>query len=412
MKARVLVCAVGLATAGCADVERYWNWTPSVFAAGADTRFVSQTTASPASRTGQIHPYRLSCAEPSPDVATAVSRALTATIEATRGTTRLEAGAALVISESIAELGERTATIQLLRDTLFRACEAYANGAITDVHYAMIMARYDALSATLMSAEWAGRSSGPGRATIQGAASAGSGAGSADTVAELQAAAQELQAAAEAVRLAEEAVLSKRRQLANTTAEGQRAPLEAELATLEGRETVARTRLRAAEALFTARTAGASLAGAVTLAAVEGARSGEGASDGARRASYVRDVHENFLRQISQDRGPIFTACVALLSRSENSAAAPTSGPIPLGAGHATMAPDGTLRSFCWNWMTRTTDEGARFRELRENNLQSIRASVIRELEQARQGCRTGAEGSAREASCAAYAALARALGY
>jgi myosin heavy subunit len=58
-------------------------------------------------------------------------------------------------AESLAQLGERLATIQLLRDGLFRACEAYANGALSDMSYAILLSRYDDTMVTLLSSELA-----------------------------------------------------------------------------------------------------------------------------------------------------------------------------------------------------------------------------------------------------------------
>jgi hypothetical protein len=48
-------------------------------------------------------------------------------------------------AESLAQLTNRLATIQLLRDALYRACEAYANGALSNAAYAVILSRYDDL---------------------------------------------------------------------------------------------------------------------------------------------------------------------------------------------------------------------------------------------------------------------------
>jgi hypothetical protein len=48
---------------------------------------------------------------------------------------------------------ERTQTIQLLRDSLYRACEAYANGALSDTTYALLLSRYDDTMVTMLSSE-------------------------------------------------------------------------------------------------------------------------------------------------------------------------------------------------------------------------------------------------------------------
>ncbi len=53
----------------------------------------------------------------------------------------------------VATLGERLATVQLLRDVLYCACETYANGTITPTTYGLLVSRIDKLLAALMAAE-------------------------------------------------------------------------------------------------------------------------------------------------------------------------------------------------------------------------------------------------------------------
>ena len=67
---------------------------------------------------------RVICAEPSPDAIMAL--AASGALEGTFGTQGIQASGAL--SEAVGQLGERTPVIQLLRDSLFRSCEAYMNG--------------------------------------------------------------------------------------------------------------------------------------------------------------------------------------------------------------------------------------------------------------------------------------------
>jgi len=68
-----------------------------------------------------------------------------------------DANAAAAIARSFAQqlvqLGERTTAIQLLRDALYRACEAYSNNAIDKTAYAQLLSRFDTLAATLVTAE-------------------------------------------------------------------------------------------------------------------------------------------------------------------------------------------------------------------------------------------------------------------
>jgi hypothetical protein len=93
---------------------------------------------------------RVVCAEPSPDavVALAESGALKADV-AGQGGGAISAS----MAESVASLGRRTATIQLLRDGLYRACEAYLNGAIDDFGYALLLGQFDSLMVSMMALE-------------------------------------------------------------------------------------------------------------------------------------------------------------------------------------------------------------------------------------------------------------------
>lgn len=102
------------------------------------------------------------CAEPSPDVAQAFSEAmkLAATLSASNKTPegseqKVDASGEFGRSYAgaVAELGQRLAVIQLLRDEMYRACEAYANGALTKVSYTLKLARLDKKMATLLTSE-------------------------------------------------------------------------------------------------------------------------------------------------------------------------------------------------------------------------------------------------------------------
>ncbi|MGE0474225.1 MAG: hypothetical protein AB7P17_11385 [Nitrospirales bacterium] len=96
----------------------------------------------------RIKAQRVFCAEPSPDIAEAVQHAFGFGV---RGEgvhpSGIKAGLGLSLTsaeaQAVAQLGERIATIQLLRDALYRACEAYANGAFSEITYAVLLSRYD-----------------------------------------------------------------------------------------------------------------------------------------------------------------------------------------------------------------------------------------------------------------------------
>ena len=107
---------------------------------------------------------RLICAEPSPDIAQAFSETLEiaekilgSSSESPNGEDSQNLNRIFVndFATSIAELGERLAVIQLFRDRMYRACEAYANGAIGGAAYTLMLARNDKTMATLLTAEMA-----------------------------------------------------------------------------------------------------------------------------------------------------------------------------------------------------------------------------------------------------------------
>jgi hypothetical protein len=100
------------------------------------------------------------CAEPSPDIGRIVSAASSGSLTGSaKGLAKVQPELALAFAasraEGLAQLGQRLATIQLLRDSTFRACEAYANKAIGASTYAMIVSRYDDVMVTLLLGEMA-----------------------------------------------------------------------------------------------------------------------------------------------------------------------------------------------------------------------------------------------------------------
>jgi hypothetical protein len=174
--------------------------TPYV-AATADLRFIfarpkpqpqngttgpaAPVAVKPSGDPADADPQYTLCAEPSPDIAKAISDAITASANATvdglkaLGGTGASASLTPAISSSqnsaIAEVGRRLATTQLLRDGVYRLCEAYANGAITRDEYALVLSRYGDTMVTLLAIEGL-----TGMSTTQTAATASSAASTAD----------------------------------------------------------------------------------------------------------------------------------------------------------------------------------------------------------------------------------------
>src|SRR4051794_18905124 len=121
------------------------------------------------------HPHRIICAEPSPDVAQAISAAFTAAaqVDTNAGQSSGSGSIGSSYAASIAQLGERLATVQLLRDKMYRACEAYQNGAISDTSYTLMLARFDKTMASMLASEIAAGAFGRNLATLGGSASTG-----------------------------------------------------------------------------------------------------------------------------------------------------------------------------------------------------------------------------------------------
>lgn len=131
----------------------------------AKQRVITNLEIDPSSRPGQVVPKRIICAEPSPDVATAIANSFSA------GLSLFDKGTGSVSNqqvEGLAQLAERTVTVQLLRDQMYRACEQYANGAISGTGYTLLMTRNNEAMITLMLGELAVGAYGRSGATLGG----------------------------------------------------------------------------------------------------------------------------------------------------------------------------------------------------------------------------------------------------
>jgi hypothetical protein len=150
------------------DTERGYQqnsqWNTAAVYTGANIRMVSQ----------RAHPLTgvpVVCTEPSPDVAVALSTALQISAQGQSGA--VGAGAALSggSAEAVAELAGRSTALLGLRDGLYRACEAYANGIIGDDAYALVLSRYGQLMTTLFLGQDLSSAAGSeARATVASAA--------------------------------------------------------------------------------------------------------------------------------------------------------------------------------------------------------------------------------------------------
>jgi len=91
----------------------------------------------------------LVCAEPSPDALSAISAAFAGSGSSQEVSAQVSGS----IAEVASNIGLRTQTIQLLRDGMYRSCEAYMNGALTKEEFKDEQRRYQVLMAGLMAIE-------------------------------------------------------------------------------------------------------------------------------------------------------------------------------------------------------------------------------------------------------------------
>lgn len=93
---------------------------------------------------------RIVCAEPSPDALTVLAASAAAQVDIEgKGSGSLAAA----LSEAGGSMGLRTQSIQLLRDELFRICEAYMNGAIGEIDYRLMKRRVQSHVIALLAIE-------------------------------------------------------------------------------------------------------------------------------------------------------------------------------------------------------------------------------------------------------------------
>ena len=113
----------------------------------ADVRMISE-------RPDPMRPgYNLVCTEPLPDVAKVLSSAAQGQAKGGNGTVNVTLGGGYSSAEALLELAGRSTALLGLRDGLYRACEAYANGAIGDDAYSLVLSRYGAVMVTLFLAQ-------------------------------------------------------------------------------------------------------------------------------------------------------------------------------------------------------------------------------------------------------------------
>jgi hypothetical protein len=152
-----LACALGLAACNLPQDDASRTYSGKL---GPETNLLVMTAAGrmvverpnplPADPTTEHRGPSIICTEPPPDVANALATLLAAQLSGKGpGGATGTGGLTSSSSEAVAELGGRSTALLGLRDGLFKACEAYANGIIGDDAYTLLLTRYGQLMVTL-----------------------------------------------------------------------------------------------------------------------------------------------------------------------------------------------------------------------------------------------------------------------
>jgi len=145
----LVLCLLG--STGCTDTvtRQVQIGSAAGIVTTADLRTITERPLS-----GDASGRRITCTEPPPDVAKALSTAFDATAKVNVPSGANGQGSVSnATAESMAELAGRVPGLIALRDTLFRACEGYADGMLGDDVYSLIASRYGELMVTLMLAD-------------------------------------------------------------------------------------------------------------------------------------------------------------------------------------------------------------------------------------------------------------------
>ncbi|MEY2925873.1 MAG: hypothetical protein RL367_350 [Pseudomonadota bacterium] len=151
----ITLLTLSLALSACAEAnsiyrhQRIAGDDASVIAVDAKQRMiVSQKVTGSA--------YRRFCAEPSPDVFSVLSQSASLSGSLGLDKTAKTASAALQAAFANSETGStiaRTQTINMLREMMFRSCERYLSGAISDQEFPIILARDQRMIVSVLAIE-------------------------------------------------------------------------------------------------------------------------------------------------------------------------------------------------------------------------------------------------------------------
>lgn len=147
--AAVGLLAISTAIAGCADIQTVGRRTQLPIANSTESGGIA-IHLDAQQRLAIVNATRQFCAEPSPDALAAYASSLGL------GASAPSEGAASVASalqSSAGSIGLRTQSITLMRDSLYRICEAYANGKIGPAQVMTLLARSQDLTAGVLAIE-------------------------------------------------------------------------------------------------------------------------------------------------------------------------------------------------------------------------------------------------------------------
>lgn len=147
----LLCCGLGVGITGCADPNT--KPTHLAFGSTSDTVTMGPALRMVTERPRQIDngpPLPTICTEPSPDVAVAFGKSLSAQASVTETGGTSGSGSVNVASTEVATaLAGRTAGVLALRDGLYAACQSYVNGVLGHDAYAVILSQYGNLLVAL-----------------------------------------------------------------------------------------------------------------------------------------------------------------------------------------------------------------------------------------------------------------------
>ncbi|HEY8578345.1 MAG TPA: hypothetical protein VIL72_00560 [Beijerinckiaceae bacterium] len=142
----IVLIMTGLGVAGCSPnttVSQQMFGSSQVMVAPGNLRLVTE-------RRRDGHPAVV-CTEPSPDYALAFTTKADLTVKTTPGTgPQGDVAGKVERSETVTEGKGREAAVLALRDGLYAACQAYANGVIGYDAYSLILSQYGALLAAIV----------------------------------------------------------------------------------------------------------------------------------------------------------------------------------------------------------------------------------------------------------------------